>query len=363
MAPRSTESGEASAGLGLPQASLDMLVLQAVAAGPSHGFGVMQRLEQLSPEVIRFPRASLYPSLHRLENQRLIAGDWKLAQGGRNAKFYQVTAAGRARLQGEAGWELLSKAVGHLATLEQEMRTASVIQRALLPNTHRAGSFFDAAAAAEPCRSIGGDFFDYIDLADGTLGFLLGDVAGKGPPAALLGAMMQGSLVAQAHASNGPATTVAAVNTAIARRGIQGRFVTLFYGVLRPDGALTYCNAGHNPPILVRADGDIRRLDVGGMVLGVFEDTPFLQGAMTLGPDDYLVVFSDGISEAMNEAEEEFGDDRLIGCLAEVEGDAERRLQHILAAVRQFTGNAPQHDDVTAMVVSYRSPTGEGKVS
>lgn len=341
--------------LALPQASLDMLVLQAVATGPMHGFGIMQRLEQLSAEVVRFPRASLYPALHRLETRRLIAGDWRPAQEGREAKFYQVTGAGRARLQGEAGWELLSKAVGHLATLEQEMRTASAIQRALLPNTHRTGSFFDAAAAAEPCRAIGGDFFDYIDLAGGALGFVLGDVAGKGPPAALLGALMQGSLVAQAHAGNGPATTVAAVNAAIVRRGIQGRFVTLFYGVLGPDGGLTYCNAGHNPPMLVRADGNVGRLDVGGMVLGVFGDVQFLEGSEALGPGDHLLVFSDGVSEAMNEAEEELGDDRILACLATAEGDAEERLRHVLAAVRQFTGDAPQHDDVTAMVVSYRS--------
>ena len=345
----------ASASLPLPPASLDMLVLQTVAAAPMHGFDIMQRLDQLSAEVVRMPRASLYPALHRLETNGLIAGDWKPVHKGRDAKFYAVTAAGRARLQGEAGWALLSKAVGHLATLEHEMQTASAIQRALLPNTHRAGSFFDAAAASEPCRSIGGDFFDYIDLAGGALGFVLGDVAGKGPPAALLGALMQGSLVAQAHASDEPATTVAAVNAAIVRRGIQGRFVTLFYGVLRPDGSLTYCNAGHNPPVLLRAGGDVCRLDVGGMVLGVFGDVPFMEGSQTLRPDDHLVLFSDGVSEAMNEAEEEFGDDRLIACLTAGKGDAEQRLQHILATVKQFTGNAAQHDDVTAMIVSYGS--------
>ena len=345
----------APAGPALPHASLDMLVLQAVAAGPMHGFGIMQRLDQLSPEVVRFPQASLYPALHRLETQRLIAGAWRSAPEGREAKFYEVTTTGRKRLRGDAGWALLSRAVGQLATLEHDMRTASAIQRALLPNTHRAGPFFDAAAASEPCRSIGGDFFEYVDLADGALGFVLGDVAGKGPPAALLGALMQGSLVAQAHASPGPAATVAAVNNAIARRGIQGRFVTLFYGVLRPDGRLAYCNAGHNPPILVRADGNVRRLDVGGMILGVFEDVPFLEGAETLAADDHLVLFSDGVSEALNEAEEEFGDDRLLDCLAGMTGDAERRLQHIFAAVQRFTGNAAQHDDVTAMVVSYRA--------
>lgn len=344
----------ASARLGLPQASLDMLVLQAVATGPMHGFGIMQRLDQLSAEVVRFPQASLYPTLHRLETNGLIAGNWKRVHRSRDAKFYQVTAAGRERLRGEAGWALLSKAVSQLATLEHEMRTAAAIQRALLPNTHRAGSFFDAAAAAKPCLAIGGDFFDYIDLAGGTLGFVLGDVAGKGPPAALLGALMQGSLVAQAHAGTGPATTVAAVNAAIVHRGIQGRFVTLFYGVLRPDGSLTYCNAGHNPPVLLRADGSILRLDVGGMVLGIFGDTPFVEGSQTLGANDHLVLFSDGVSEAMNEAEEEFGDDRLIACLTTATGNAEQRLQHILATVQGFTGNAAQHDDVTAMVVSYR---------
>ena len=341
---------------GLPQASLDMLVLQAVAAGPTHGFGIMQRLDQLSPDVVRMPRASLYPALHRLESRGLVAGDWKPADDGRDAKFYTVTAAGRTRIEDEAGWALMSKAISQLAMLEHEMQTASAIQRALLPNTHRGGAFFDAAAASVPCRSIGGDFFDYIGLAGGTLGFVLGDVAGKGPPAALLAALMQGSLVAQAQAGDGPAATVAAVNAAIVRRGIQGRFVTLFYAVLRPDGRLTYCNAGHNPPVLLRADGDVRRLDVGGMVLGLFDDVPFQEGSQTLGPDDHLVVFSDGVSEAMNEAEEEFGDDRLVACVTAARGDAERRLQHVLAAVKRFTGNAAQHDDVTAMVVSYRSP-------
>ena len=106
------------------------------------------------------------------------------------------------------------------------------MQRPHLPTTHRAGPFFDAGATAMPCWSIGGDFFDYMDLPGDALGFALGDVAGKGPPAALLAALIQGSLAA--HASDGPAATMAAVNAAIVRRGIQGRFVTLFYGVLSP---------------------------------------------------------------------------------------------------------------------------------
>ena len=157
------------------------------------------------------------------------------------------------------------------------MSTAAEIQRALLPPGGREGEFFDAAAEMMPCRSIGGDFFDYIDLPDNGFGFALGDVAGKGPPAALL----QGSLAAQAFASAGPAATMAAVNTALVRRGIQGRFVTLFYGVLFPDGRLTYCNAGHNPPMLVTRSR-VERLETGGMVLGLFDGTPFEEGSVVL---------------------------------------------------------------------------------
>ena len=244
------------------------------------------------------------------------------------------------------------------AKLEQEMRTAAEIQRALLPALHRTGPFFDAAAEMLPCRSIGGDFFDYIDLPDSVLGFALGDVAGKGPPAALLGAMLQGSLAAQANASAGPAATVAAVNTALVRRGIQGRFVTLFYAVLYPDGRLTYCNAGHNPPMLVSGDATVQRLETGGMVIGLFDGVPFEEETVVLSPGDFLVAFSDGVSEAFNPEGEEFGDDRLLASITAMQvPDVQPRLQQVFASVSEFTADAPQHDDITAMVVGYRRPS------
>ena len=240
------------------------------------------------------------------------------------------------------------------AKLEREMQTAAAIQRALLPNRQRSGAFFEAAAETLPCRSIGGDFFDYIDRPDGALAFALGDVAGKGPPAALLGALMQGSLAAEGNAGAGPAATLTTVNTALVRRGIQGRFVTLFYAVLYPDGRLVYCNAGHNAPVLVTSAG-VERLETGGMVVGLFDGVPFEEGAVNLQPDDYVVLFSDGVSEAMNAAGEEYGDDRLLECLAGLTGSAcGSRLREIFAGVERFTAGAAQHDDVTAMVVSYR---------
>ena len=243
------------------------------------------------------------------------------------------------------------------ARLDQELRTAADIQQALLPTRRRTGAFFASAAETLPCRAIGGDFFDYLDFADGGLGIMLGDVAGKGPPAALLSAFTQGSLQAHASASGsaGPASVLAAVNTVLVRRGIPGRFVSLFYGVLTSGGHLTYCNAGHNPPMLVGRNGAVRRLDVGGMVLGLFESVDFVEATVELAPGDFLVVFSDGVSEAMSAAGEEYGDDRLIaGLAATTAADAASRLDRILADVERFTAGAAQHDDVTAMVVEYR---------
>jgi len=241
------------------------------------------------------------------------------------------------------------------AKLEQEMRTAADIQQALLPTQNRKGTFFDAAAEMLPCRSIGGDFFDYIDLADASFAFALGDVAGKGPPAALLGAMLQGSLTAYANLSKGPAATMAAVNTALVHRGIQGRFVTLFYAVLHPDGRLTYCNAGHNPPMLVAQDGRVERLEAGGMVLGLFDGTPFEEATVTLSPGDFLVTFSDGVSEALDPQGEEYGDEGLLVSIAAMDDAAvEARLRHVFGKLSEFTAGAPQHDDITAMIVGYR---------
>ncbi|CAN5687622.1 hypothetical protein BH18ACI5_BH18ACI5_19740 [soil metagenome] len=183
------------------------------------------------------------------------------------------------------------------AKLEQEMRIAAEIQQALLPKMARDAPYFTAAAASLPSRSIGGDFYDYFDLPDRALGFVLGDVAGKGPPAALLRAMMQGMFAAQAARSEPPSTTISRVNLALYRRGIESRFVTLMYGALEQGGQLTYCNAGHNPPLVISAAGDnVRRLECGGPIVGLFEGATYDEETVVLAPGDWLIVFSDGVS-------------------------------------------------------------------
>ena len=239
------------------------------------------------------------------------------------------------------------------AKMEQEMRIAAEIQQALLPKGGRVGAFFRLAAASLPCRSIGGDFYDYVDLSGGRFGFALGDVAGKGPPAALLSAMMQGMFAAQAEASGTPCETIARVNHALYKRGIESRFVTLVYGKLEPDGRLTYCNAGHNPPLVLSREG-VRRLETGGPIVGLFEGAVYQEETVTLSPGDWLIVFSDGVSEAMSVEGHEYGEERILATAGKhADVTPADLLQAIFSDVRAFTKGAPQSDDITALVLRY----------
>jgi sigma-B regulation protein RsbU (phosphoserine phosphatase) len=239
------------------------------------------------------------------------------------------------------------------AKYEEESRVAASIQAALLPAGSRAGRFFTAAAISVACHAVGGDFFDYVDLPSAGFGFILGDVSGKGSPAALLAAAALGmfSIEARRHARAAP--VMSELNAGLFRRGIEARFITASYGILCPDGRLTYANAGHNPPILLTANGH-RRLETGGLLLGLFEDAFVDEETLTLEPGHCVVVYSDGITEARNVAGEPFEETRLLESLDRHRGDAPADLVHALAAdVRAFCGDAPQSDDLTVVAVRY----------
>jgi serine phosphatase RsbU (regulator of sigma subunit) len=240
--------------------------------------------------------------------------------------------------------------------IDEELRMASQIQQALLPKSRTRGSFYEASGTSIACRAIGGDFFEYIDLPDGSFGFALGDVSGKGPPAALLTAMLQGMFSTQAFAPVEPAVMLARVNLALLARGIENRFATIFFAILSSNGRLTYCNAGQNPPLLFSASG-VRKLETGGMIVGLFPHATYEQEEVQLTAGDLLAVFSDGVSEALNPAGDEYGEAHIQEVVAQnwlAPSDAV--LQTLLASVRGFAQGAPQNDDVTALVVRYTPP-------
>jgi serine phosphatase RsbU (regulator of sigma subunit) len=239
------------------------------------------------------------------------------------------------------------------AKFEQELKVAAAIQQALLPPPNRDGAFFSTAAASIACRAVGGDFYDYVDLPSGEFGFIVGDVAGKGSPAALLAAAVLGMFSAEATYQASAASLITRLNHGLFRRAIEARFLTTFYGMIAPNGRFTYCNAGHNAPILVSSSG-LRRLETGGVVLGLFEHASFDEETLTLQPGDLIVAFSDGVTEALNPAGEEFTDDRLIACVTSQNKNPPQAVMNaLLADVRAFCADSPQSDDVTVVLVRY----------
>jgi sigma-B regulation protein RsbU (phosphoserine phosphatase) len=239
------------------------------------------------------------------------------------------------------------------AKLDQELKVAADIQRAMLPPAQRAGGFFTVSAASVPCRSVGGDFFDYLDLPTGQFGFILGDVAGKGSPAALLAAAVLGMFSAEAAYQSRAAGLVKRLNDGLFRRAVEAKFLTTFYGIIGEDGTFIYCNAGHNAPVLVTASG-VRRLETGGMVLGLFEHATFDEETVTLEPGDYVLAFSDGVTEALNVDGDEFTDARLLAAIDAHRNESPQQIvEGVLNAVRQFTAGAVQSDDVTVLLVRY----------
>jgi sigma-B regulation protein RsbU (phosphoserine phosphatase) len=239
------------------------------------------------------------------------------------------------------------------ARIEHELRVAAEIQRALLPPGKHDGPFYEAIGGSLPARSIGGDFYDFTPMDDGSFGVVVGDVAGKGPAAALLTAKIQGLFSAEVSEST-PAETVARVNRGLVKRQVEARYATVFFATIAPSGKLTYCNAGHNPPVVYGAQG-ATSLKSGGMPVGFFDYAVYSDEEMQLSPGDILVIYSDGVTEALNVAGDEFGEERLVKVISEHQGaSASDILDRLVEAVQEFAQGAPQHDDVTALVMRYK---------
>ena len=238
------------------------------------------------------------------------------------------------------------------ARIDEELRMASRIQQTLLPDARRTGAFFEIVAASVPSRAIGGDFFDYQSLPGGRLGFGLGDITGKGPAAALLAALVQGVLASRAAGADGwPRATVELLNQVLLSRRIESRFVTLFLAALSPDGTLVYCNAAHIAPLLF-AGAAVTRLETGGTIVGAFPEATYEQGVVHLAPGDTLIVVSDGVSEALNAAGEEFGDARVRALVDGMRHETPQRLlRAIVDGVVTFAQGTARRDDLTVLVL------------
>ncbi|MDQ7816860.1 MAG: SpoIIE family protein phosphatase [Melioribacteraceae bacterium] len=241
--------------------------------------------------------------------------------------------------------------------LREEMRFANEIQVNLLPKSSPEIPNYQISGKSIPAKDVGGDYFDFIQIDDDNMAFCLGDISGKGIPAALLMANLQATLRGQSILNYSCKDCISFSNKLLYRNTDSQKYATLFYGILNhSNNKITYCNAGHNNPILISNDKKVQRLDVGGIVVGIMPEYPFQETSVNLNPGDLLVLFSDGITEAMNESGEEFEEEKLINLLLELhDRSTDEIIDTVLKSVNDFSGNSEPMDDKTIVVVKYKN--------
>ncbi len=237
--------------------------------------------------------------------------------------------------------------------IEKELEQASDIQKRLLPGEAPAIPGYEISGRADACREVGGDYYDFIQKEGGRTGIAIGDVSGKGMAAALLMASVQAVFRTLADVEPAPRGLVTSLNRHLIRNASPNKFVSFFYGELdQATGGLMYVNAGHNPPYLVRASGEVESLPASGVVLGIFAEASFEERRIILAPGDVLALFSDGVTECHNPDGEMYGEERLIAALRKHRGERPSEIEkHILQELREFAGTAPQYDDATLVVL------------
>jgi phosphoserine phosphatase RsbU/P len=247
--------------------------------------------------------------------------------------------------------------------VRDEIEIARQVQLALLPGRHPQPVGWSLWSFMRPANDVGADLVDYIELPEDRLGVVLGDVAGKGLGAALLTAKLQATLRALVPTLPSLSDLGAQMNDILHRDGIDNRFVTLFYVEMNPgNGRLRYLNAGHNPPFVWRA-GATETLQASAIPLGMMAGTTYAEGTLALEPGDILVAYSDGLTEARDARDEEFGPDRLQALLPRLRGlTAEQAVSLIIDRVNVFLGSERPHDDLSLVVLVRPGGTAPGPV-
>jgi sigma-B regulation protein RsbU (phosphoserine phosphatase) len=249
--------------------------------------------------------------------------------------------------------QTIAEEVAQRERLNREVEIAREVQERLFPQKLPVVAGLDYAGHCRPALGVGGDYYDFLALPNGCLGIAIGDVSGKGIAAALMMASLQASLRSEAtRAPKNLAAALSSINHLVYEASSANRYATFFYGQYDPAaGRFDYVNAGHNPPILLH-DGKITRLETGGTVIGLLEHSDYEQGSVTIRPGDWLVAFTDGISEALDVSDEEWGEDRLMEAVCSHQGcSAQELMIRLFAEATAFAGAAPQHDDMTLVVV------------
>ena len=301
--------------------------------------------------VIRLPnRVELRP--HEIERLQVL-----VQQRSRDELVADVQAR---NVELQESLENLRRTRSAKERMEEELNIGREIQMSMLPVRFPAypeREEFDVFATLQAAREVGGDFYDFFFVDENRFCVCIGDVAGKGVPAALFMAVTKTMLKMSASMSDSTAVIMSKVNTEISGENTESMFVTVFMGILDVrTGDFVYTNAGHNPPFLKRCDGSIERIGQRhGPVIGAVEGLDYTEDHLTLEPGDLLLLYTDGVTEAMNVRNELFRESRLVGALESCPSDTvESQVQNTVDAVKRFEGEAEQADDITVLAVRFR---------
>jgi sigma-B regulation protein RsbU (phosphoserine phosphatase) len=249
----------------------------------------------------------------------------------------------------------LFTATRQMERMAHELEIASDLQQQLLPKSFPKADHFTVAGTNVACHSVGGDYYDVLEVPGGRHGFIVADVAGKGISAALVASILQGIVSTAAAVDLTPDIVSARINKYLYERLSIERYATLFYGTLDPAGNFDYINAGHVPPLVRTASGQVYPLSSESFPLGMFDFAEFHTCKAHLSNGDIVLIYTDGFTEAANEQGEFFGEQRMREHLKQFQGTAvEDLLEEVQAGVRAFTGGAPQNDDMTLLAFQFR---------
>ena len=333
------------------------MVLSDINMPQMDGLALLEQIPKVDPDL----RAVIISAYGDMKNIRtaMNRGAFDFVTKPLDFKDLQITI--ERTLQHLAEWKEALRSRDKLVALQNELDVASQMQRSILPTTFPSGDNYEVFGDMEAARNVGGDFFDVLNLQDGKVGLAVADVSDKGVPAALFmmssRTLLKGSAIGYMDDVAGLMTEL---NNLLVEDNEASMFVTLFYGVFNPQsGDFIYANGGHNAPVIYHADGTTTMLPLtNGIALAVVPEIDFEMNSVTLTPGDTLVLYTDGVTEAMNANKEEFETSRLLGIFeGNPPSSAEQANEAVFQAVRDFVGDTPQSDDITSLSLHYEGPS------
>ncbi len=317
------------------------------------GLTLLSQIAELNPDL----RAVIVSAYGDMKNIRTAMNRGAFDFVTKPLDFDDLQVTIERTLENMKAWKEALSSRDKLVSLQRELDVASQMQQSILPAQFPQGDNFEVYGNMEPARNVGGDFFDVVLLDDGKIGLAIADVSGKGVPAALFMMSSRTLLKGSAIGLTEPGKVLREVNNLLAEDNESAMFVTVLYAVYNPaTGHLSYANGGHNLPVIFHGDGSCTVLPyTEGLALAVLSGVEFVEGELTLAPGDTLVLYTDGVNEAMDAENEEFGMGRLQAVFAGgAPQSAEAANEAVFAAVREFVSGAPQSDDITCLTLRRR---------